>query len=166
MRKLDDKGYKMICKFEGLRLKPYLCSAGVPTIGYGNTWYPDGKKVTMNDKEITKEYAFQIFKVVADKFASDVSKLITSEVNQNQFNSCVSFAYNVGIANFAKSTLLKKINKNPHDATILDEFMKWNKAGGKVLAGLTKRRHEEAMNYIEICLNQNFLGQSYIKGNN
>ena len=60
--KLDKNGYNLITKFEGLKLKPYLCSAKIPTIGYGNTYYPDGKRVTLLDKEITKEYAFEIFR--------------------------------------------------------------------------------------------------------
>ena len=55
---LDNKGYLLIAQFEGLRLKPYLCSAGVPTIGYGSTFYPSGRKVTMQDKPITQETAF------------------------------------------------------------------------------------------------------------
>ena len=70
--KLNNAGYQLICEFEGLRLKPYLCSAKISTIGYGNTYYPDGKRVTLLDKEITKEYAFEIFKVIADKFARRV----------------------------------------------------------------------------------------------
>ena len=68
----------------------------------------------------------------------------TSNLNQNQFNALVSFAYNVGTGNFSSSTLLKKVNRNPDDLTIKDEFLRWNKAGGKVLNGLTNRRNEEA----------------------
>lgn len=153
--KLDDKGYALICEFEGLRLKPYLCSAGVPTIGYGNTYYPNGKKVTMKDKPITKEYAFEIFKFVANLFAKDVNSLIKSEVNQNQFNALVSFAYNVGTdidvddipEGLGDSTLLKKVNTNPNDPQISKEFLKWNKAGGKVIEGLNKRRLKESNLY-------------------
>jgi lysozyme len=140
---LNNKGYLLITKHEGLRLKPYLCPAKVPTIGYG-TYYPDGKRVTLLDKDITKEYAFEMFKEVANRFAKRVDKLVTSEINQNQFNALVSFAYNVGTGNFASSTLLKKVNKNPNDLSIRYEFLKWNKAGGKVLNGLTNRRNEEA----------------------
>ena len=141
---LDNKGYLLITKFEGLRLKPYLCSAKIPTIGYGNTYYPDGKRVTLLDKDITKQQAFDMFKEVANRFAKRVDALVTSNINQNQFNALVSFAYNVGTGNFSSSTLLKKVNKNPDDLTIKDEFLRWNKAGGKVLNGLTNRRNEEA----------------------
>ena len=141
---LDNKGYLLITKHEGLRLKPYLCPAKVPTIGYGNTYYLDGKRVTLLDKDITKQQAFDMFKEVANRFAKRVDELVTSNINQNQFNALVSFAYNVGTGNFSSSTLLKKVNRNPDDLTIKDEFLKWNKAGGKVLNGLTNRRNEEA----------------------
>jgi lysozyme len=144
---LDNKGYLLITKFEGLRLKPYLCSAKIPTIGYGNTYYPDGKRVTLLDKEITKQQAFDMFKEVANRFAKRVDTLVTSNINQNQFNALVSFAYNVGTGNFSSSTLLKKVNRNPDDLTIKDEFLRWNKAGGKVINGLTNRRNEEAILY-------------------
>ena len=141
---LDNRGYLLITKFEGLRLKPYLCSAKIPTIGYGNTYYPDGKRVTLLDKDITKQEAFDMFKELANRFAKRVDELVTSNLNQNQFNALVSFAYNVGTGNFSSSTLLKKVNKNPNDLTIKDEFLRWNKAGGKVINGLTNRRNEEA----------------------
>jgi len=144
---LDNKGYLLITKHEGLKLKPYLCPAKIPTIGYGNTYYPDGKRVTLLDKDITKQQAFDMFKEVANRFAKRVDALVTSNINQNQFNALVSFAYNVGTGNFSSSTLLKKVNRNPDDLTIKDEFLRWNKAGGKVLNGLTNRRNEEAILY-------------------
>jgi len=153
--KLSKEGYDLIAKFEGLSLKPYLCSAKVPTIGFGSTFYEDGKKVTMLDKPITKTRALDMFKVIADKFAKDVDKLVISDVNQNQFNALVSFAYNVGsdidtdtiAEGLGDSTLLKKVNKNPDDPSIRNEFLKWNKAGGKIITGLTRRRNEEASIY-------------------
>lgn len=142
--KLDDKGYLLITKFEGLSLTPYLCSAGIPTIGYGSTFYIDGHKVTMKDKAITQTLALSMFKTIADKFASSVFKLLKKPINQHQFNSLVSFAYNCGISNLEKSTLLKKVNINPDDPAIRVEFLKWNKGGGKIIMGLTRRRNEEA----------------------
>lgn len=145
----------MIMNFEGLSLKPYLCSAGVPTIGFGNTYYPNGKKVTMRDKPITKEYAIEIFKFIADLFAKDVNNLLKTTVTQNQFNALVSFAYNVGSdidaddipEGLGDSTLLKKVNKDPNDLSIMAEFLKWNKSNGKVSNGLVKRRKLEAKLY-------------------
>ena len=145
--KLDDNGYKLIAGFEGLSLVPYLCSAKVPTIGYGNTYYPSGRKVTMQDKAITQPTAWWMFRETADKFAVDVDKLITSNVTQNQFNAIVSLAYNIGIGGLQRSSLLKKVNANPNDPTITNSFLIWNKAGGKVVNGLTKRRSIEAKLY-------------------
>ena len=145
--KLDSKGYDLIKEFEGFSDRPYKCSANIPTIGYGNTFYPDGKRVSMLDKQITKEYADEIFKNVADNFAFKVSKLIKSKVTQNQFNALVSFAYNVGIGNLEKSTLLKLVNINPNDAMIAKQFLRWNKAKGKELKGLTNRRIKESALY-------------------
>ena len=145
--KLNNSGYLLITEFEGFSAKPYLCSAKIPTIGYGNTYYPDGKRVTMLDKEITRMQAFEMFKFIADKFASTVSKLVKTPLNQNQFNALVSLAYNIGTGNFASSTLLKKVNINHNDKTIELEFKKWNKVNKKEVAGLTKRRLYEANIY-------------------
>ena len=152
---LDNKGYLLIAQFEGLRLKPYLCSAGVPTIGYGSTFYPSGRKVTMRDKPITQETAFWMLKQVANMFAKDVDSLVTSNINQNQFNALVSFAFNLGSdidadnipEGLGDSRLLRRVNANPNDPEIAREFVKWNKAGGRVLDGLTKRRLKEAELY-------------------
>jgi lysozyme len=145
--KLDESGYKLIQEFEGLSLVPYLCSAKVATIGYGSTFYPSSKKVTMQDQPISLATAKWMLKETADKFATDVDKLIKSKLTQNQFNAIVSFAFNLGVTALGRSTLLKKVNINPNDPTIVAEFAKWNKAGGKVLNGLTKRRAKEAKLY-------------------
>ena len=145
--KLNNSGYLLITEFEGFSAKPYLCSAKIPTIGYGNTYYPDGKRVTMLDKEITRIQAFEMFKFIADKFASTVSKLVKTPLNQNQFNALVSLAYNIGTGNFASSTLLKKVNINHNDRSIELEFKKWNKVNKKEVAGLTRRRNYEANIY-------------------
>lgn len=145
--KLNNRGYQIICDFEGFSSKPYLCPAKLATIGYGNTFYSNGKKVTMLDKPITKDQAFEMFKEIADKFAKRVSSVVTAPLNQNQFNSLVSFAYNCGVANLMNSTLLKKVNANHNDPAIRTEFLKWDKVGTKKLAGLTKRRIYEADNY-------------------
>jgi len=147
--KLDNKGYLLICEFEGFSAKPYLCPAKLATIGFGNTFYGDGRKVTMVDPPITRAEAFDMFKGIADKFAKRVSACVTSPLNQNQFNSLVSFAYNVGVANFMRSTLLKKVNANHNDPEIRTQFLRWDKVGTKKLAGLTKRRAYEADNYFE-----------------
>lgn len=145
--KLNEYGYLFIANFEGFSAFPYLCPAKIPTIGYGNTYYPNGKKVTLLDKKITKQEALQLFKLIADKFTVAVLKCIKKEITQNQLNSLVSLAYNIGIANFMNSTLLKKVNANPNDESIFIEFCKWNKVNKVEVAGLTKRRNLEAINY-------------------
>jgi lysozyme len=136
-------------KYEGLRLDAYLCPAKVPTIGYGNTFYEDGSKVKIGDK-ITKARANELFNnILENKFATPVRGLIKSKVTNNQFSALVSFAYNVGVANLQRSTLLKMVNVNPKDPAIRAQFMRWNKASGKELLGLTRRREAEANLYFK-----------------
>jgi lysozyme len=138
-----NKGIPIIRKFEGLKLKAYLCPAGVWTIGYGNTFYENGSKVQEGEK-ITLDRADKLLFFVVQKFEAEVLKLVKSAINENQLGALTSFAFNVGAGNLAKSTLLKKVNANPNDVTIRDEFMRWTKAGGKVLNGLVTRRKAEA----------------------
>ena len=144
--KLNKAGADLIKEFEGCKLKAYRCSALRWTIGFGNTFYEDGKPV-MPGHVITQEKAEQLFELIASDFAGKVAKLVPSHITPNQFGALVSFAYNCGIANLQKSTLLKKVNANPNDPSIKAEFLKWNKAGGKVLAGLTRRREAESNLY-------------------
>lgn len=125
--KLNSTGYKALHKREGLRLKPYLDTKRVPTIALGNTYYLDGRKVTMQDKPLTIEQAGNLATITADKFAFQVDKLLTSKVNQNQFNALVSLAYNIGINGFRNSTVLRKVNINPNDPAIKKAFMMWTK---------------------------------------
>ena len=140
--KLDEKGYKALHDREGLRLKPYLDTRGIPTIAMGNTFYENLSKVTMLDKPITKIEAERLGKVIADRFASEVTALIKSKVNQNQFNALVSIAYNIGINGFKSSSFLKLVNKNPNDPKIKDAIMLWTK--NKELIG---RRKAETNQY-------------------
>ena len=142
--KISKNGLELIKKYEGLSLKPYICPSGHATIGYGNTYYPNGKRVSMSDKPITKIQAEQMLEFVANKdFASKVEEYVIPEIGQSMFDALVSFAYNVGVANFKSSTLLKKVNAMDY-AGAKEEFKKWNKAGNRVLPGLVARRKEEA----------------------
>ena len=143
---LNDKGKDLIKFYEGCKLVAYKCSAQKNTIGYGNTFYDDGTLVKPGDK-ISQERANELFEIIAKEFADKVSPLIKSVVTPNQFAALTSFAYNAGIGNLKSSTLLKKVNANPNDTSIALEFAKWNKAGGKVLAGLTRRREAETKLY-------------------
>ena len=90
--KLNETGHRALELREGLRLKPYLDTQGVPTIAMGNTFYLDGKKVTMKDKALTLNEAKTLSRTVADIFANKVDYLVTSNINQNQFNALVSLA--------------------------------------------------------------------------
>lgn len=144
--KINNAGLDLIKKYEGCVLHAYpdpATKAEPYTIGYGATYYEDGSKVMMGDI-ITKEKAESLLIAHVGTFVDKVMKLIKSTINENQKSALVSFSYNCGIGNLSKSTLLKKVNVNPNDTTIRDEFMKWNKAAGKVMAGLTTRRKAEA----------------------
>ena len=143
--KLDEKGYKALHDREGLKLKPYLDTQGVPTIAMGNTFYLNGKKVTMLDIPLTLNEAKTLSRTVADIFANKVDYLVTSNINQNQFNALVSLAYNIGIHGFIKSTVLKLVNKNPSDPMIRQAFMLWTK--NKELIG---RRKSEVNQYFSL----------------
>ena len=141
-----NKGISIIKRFEGLRLRAYLCPAGLPTIGYGSTWYENGSKVKMGDV-ITIDRADRLLLFTVAEFEKQVDTLVTSAINANQLGALTSFAFNVGMGNFRKSTLLRKVNANPNDQTIRAEFMKWIRANGKVLTGLQRRREAESALY-------------------
>ena len=141
--KISNLGLELIKEFEGLSLKPYLDVVNIPTIGWGNTYYPDGKKVTLKDNPIDEAKANELLEYIANKdFGSFVSKVVKVPLNQNQFDALVSFAYNIGNGNLQNSTLLKKLNSGDYQGAS-NEFLRWNKSGGKVLNGLTKRREKE-----------------------
>jgi len=138
--KTNQAGLDLIKEFEGLKLYAYLCPARVRTIGYGTTIYPNGSKVKKGDL-CSKQDAEDYLKHDLEKFENSVKKLITVELNENQFSALVSFCYNLGAGNLQKSTLRKRLNKG--DYNIGNEFGKWVKAGGRVLSGLVRRRESE-----------------------
>jgi len=147
--KINSAGVELITQWEGLKLYPYLCSAGVPTIGYGSTRYEDGTKVKLSDKPITKERAVELFRNTIVSYERDVDAFCRDDINQNQFNALVSFAYNLGSNALKNSTLLKKVNINPNDKSIKNEFMKWIYVGKKPLKGLVNRRTAEVEMYFK-----------------
>ncbi|MGL5751093.1 MAG: lysozyme [Paraclostridium sp.] len=141
--KISKNGLNLIKQFEGFSSTPYLCPAKIPTIGFGSTYYPDGKKVTLQDKEITEEKAFEILEYIANKdFGSNINKVVKVPLNQNQLDALVSFAYNVGNGNFNSSTLLRWLNQGNYKEASM-QLLRWNKSKGIVLNGLTKRRKSE-----------------------
>jgi lysozyme len=128
---------ELVKRFEGFRAKPYLCPAGVATIGYGHT-----EGVSMSDPPITREAAAELLERDLAVFAAGVARLLTVPVAENQFDALVSFAYNVGLGNLQRSTLLRKVNAGDL-AGAAREFAKWTKAKGVELPGLVKRRAAE-----------------------
>ena len=142
--KISDRGLELIKEFEGFSANAYLCPAGKPTIGYGSTFYTDGKtKVTWKDKPISEEEATRLLgSVIFSDFYIYVYVDMDIQLTQNQFDALTSFAYNIGMGNFAKSTLLKRVNAKDFIGAG-NEFLKWNKSGGKPLLGLTRRRQRE-----------------------
>ncbi len=147
--KISKAGLELIAEFEGFRSKPYRCPAGVPTIGYGTTIYPNGTHVKMSDKAISKEEALSILKYQVDKsYGATVNRYVqNTNITQNQFDAMASFTYNLGSGNLKLSTLLKRVNQGKMEKAS-KEFLKWDKAGGKKLAGLTKRRKAEAQLFL------------------
>lgn len=136
--KTSKKGIDLIKRFEGCKLSTYKCSAGVSTIGYGHT----GKDV-MPGMKITSEEAQRLLEKDLANFEKGVD-LLGLRFNQHQFDALVSFAFNLGLGALKSSTLLKKARINVNDQSIYAEFLKWNKAGGRPLKGLTTRRTAEA----------------------
>jgi lysozyme len=126
-----------LCRtFEGLILKPYMCPAGVPTIGYGSTRYANGKLVTLTDPKITKEEANHLLLVTLKRdYYSGVVKLSPN---------LVDFAYNCGVPRYRSSTLRKCINREDWAGAKI-QLMKWTRGGGRVLPGLVRRRQAEAL---------------------
>jgi len=163
IKKPSDKAITLLHHFEGLKLKPYLCPAGVPTIGFGNTYYEDGTKVTLKDSAITIKRAYDLFEAIAPIYHNRIVKSITSDISQNQYDALFCLAYNLG--SIPKS-LADKINKNQFDKTIWGTFLLFDKAvmdkDGKdndgdgivdekgemgELLGLVRRRNSEAHLY-------------------
>lgn len=140
--KTSHNGRKLIQEFEGFRNKPYLCSAGVPTIGFGSTMYLEGARVRLADPEITRAEAENLFVKTLTAYEDTVNKT-TKGLNQNQFDACVSLCYNIGQGNFTSSTLVKMLNAGTAPDLIAPQFLRWDKAKGKSLAGLTRRRKAE-----------------------
>ena len=132
--------YELIKQFEGLRLKAYLCPAGIWTIGYGHTsGVSPNSFITIQEAD---EYLHRDVATIEMK----LNKL-NLILRQCQWDAIISFVFNVGIGNFKSSTLLAKIRINPEDNSIMDEFLRWVYANGKVMKGLQKRRLAEMKLY-------------------
>lgn len=127
IKKLDQAGIEFLILNEGIRLKPYLDSVGIPTIGIGNTYYENGKRVKMTDPPISKARAIELFQSVVKHYETAVWSVTRDDLNQNQFNALVSFTYNIGVAGFKGSTVLKRINAGASRELIEKAFLMWRK---------------------------------------
>jgi lysozyme len=145
---ISEKGLNLIKSEEGCRLSPYLDSASIPTIAWGNTRYADGRKVQLSDPPISQDMADSLLRLKVNEFAAEVDSLIVDSVNQNQFDALVSCTYNIGIGALRESTLRKRVNANPNDPAIRNAFAMWNKihVDGNLVESktLTSRRKREA----------------------
>ena len=147
--KISSRGLELIKDFEGFSSSAYLDVVNIPTIGWGNTYYSDGRKVKLGD-QISKTDALKLLEVVANRdFADKIFPSIKVKVTQSQFDAMVSLAYNIGTGAFLKSTLLKKVNAGDF-AGAREEFLRWNKAGGKEVLGLTRRREREKQLFLSL----------------
>ncbi|MCG6540156.1 lysozyme [Pseudomonas sp. KSR10] len=133
---VSQRGLDLIKEFEGLRLSAYLCPAGILTIGYGTT---AGVK---EGQTITKKRAEELLREDVTRFEQQVSRMVNVPLTQGQFDALVSFTYNLGAANLSNSTLLRLLNAGLYADAAL-QFPRWNKAGGLVMAGLSRRRAAE-----------------------
>ena len=135
--KISNNGLDLVKHFEGLVLEAYKCPAGVWTIGYGHT-----KDVQPGDSW-SEDHADHMLEVEMEEYEKYINDLVEVELNQNQFDAMVSWVYNLGSSNLQASTLLKVLNAGDYEG-VPAQIMRWNKAGGKVLEGLTRRRQAEA----------------------
>ena len=136
--KISQEGLSLIKKFEGCELEAYKCAAGVWTIGYGST--NDVKE----GMEISQERADMLLIEDVEVFEEAVNNLVEVDLEQNQFDALISWTFNLGPTNLKNSTLLKVLNNKDYEG-VPAQIKRWNKAGGKVLEGLTRRREAEAL---------------------
>ena len=136
--KTAQKGLELIKHFEGCELTAYKCPAGVWTIGYGHI------KGVSEGMTITQEQAEQMLLDELVEYENYINELVSVDLSQNQFDALVSWVYNLGPSNLRSSTLLKVLNSGDYNG-VPAQIMRWNKAGGKVLEGLTRRREAEAL---------------------
>ena len=135
--KISQEGIDLIKHFEGCELESYRCSANVLTIGYGTT------KNVVEGMKISQHQAEELLMKDLEEFEEYVEDLIDVPLEQNQFDALVAWTYNLGPTNLKTSTLRKVLNKGAYD-DVAEQIKRWNKANGKVLKGLVRRRNAEA----------------------
>lgn len=140
--KIDKKGLNLIREFEGCKLSAYKCPAGVWTIGIGSTFYDNGKRVEQGQTLASEAAALDLLSNTLASYEYTVNSLHIL-LTQNEFDALVCLCYNIGAGNFLSSTLVKLLKQGEPKAEVALQFLRWNKAGGKELQGLTRRRQAE-----------------------
>ncbi len=143
---ISNKGIDLIKTFEGCKLSAYQDAVGVWTIGYGWTQPVDGVSIKRG-MIISMATAERLLRIGLVQYESAVNQLVKVNLNQDQFDALVSFAYNLGTRSLSTSTLLRKLNAGDR-AGAAEEFLKWNRAGGTVVAGLARRRAVERLAFL------------------
>lgn len=146
MRSIPVSALDLVKDFEKFRSEPYLCAGDVPTIGYGTTAYPDGRKVTLDDPPTTEGPALEWLRHDMASAAVTVETLVTADMTDGQYGALVSLVYNIGSGAFGTSTLLRVLNEGEHWEAAA-EFRWWRKASGEVQLGLVRRRASEVVLY-------------------
>jgi lysozyme len=141
--KIGAEGLKLIKEFEGCKLLSYKCPAGVWTIGIGSTRYADGSPVKANQALPNEGAALMLLTKTVATYEHTVNT-VGVELTQNEYDALVSLCYNIGSGNFVSSTLVKMLKAGEPKSEVAKQFLRWDKAGGKPLAGLTRRRNAEA----------------------
>jgi lysozyme len=141
--RVNADGLAIIKRFEGFRSQVYRCPSNIPTIGYGGTRYRDGTPVRMGDGEITEEEAEDLLAYHCTDSGRWVLRLAKVALSSNQFSAAVSLTMNIGSGNFQASTVRQRLNRGDYDGAA-DNFWQWRRGGGRILAGLVRRRAAEA----------------------
>ena len=140
-RAVPQAALEVIARWEGYRAQAYLCPADVWTIGYGTTRYPDGRRVKAGDVT-TQSAAMALLRDDAGTFAAEVDRMVDVALNANERAALISLAYNIGGGALKASTLVRLLNSGDREGAA-KQFSRWNKGGGRVLAGLVARRADE-----------------------
>ena len=152
MLKTSEKGLKQLMAFEGVRTTPYICSAGYPTEGVGHKMLDtngnplragDTAAIKIYRQVFTKDDALRLLAKDIKEYEEAVYSTISANLEQHQFDMLVSLCFNIGCGAFKKSTVTRKINEEASIRVISESWIQWNKAGGKVIQGLTNRRMKE-----------------------
>lgn len=159
----SDAGIAFIQSWEALRLTAYTATAdeaqrGIWTIGYGSTYWPNGKPVKQGDTLADEAEASLLFSITLDDFEMAVCSQLVWPIEQHRFDALVSLAYNIGAQAFRSSTIARMLQSSdaePDHQAIASQFLRWNKQSGKVLAGLVRRRAEERKMYLGLEFQNN-----------